>query len=388
MHESTIEGSRLPGPLHEPPQSGRTRGPAPETPQLRRPAPSTTSDLTAVAIIGLFVIAAVFTLHFARALFIPVTAALLLGYVLRPVVRLLGKAGLPNLAGTIIVFALFTGSVGAGLYFLSVPAAQWVRSLPEDVQQAERKLRTVLQSVGAVREAVDDMANASSSPGTTQGAEVVTVAREPLSDRIIQGAQSFAVGAAASLMILFFLLAAGDRFLRRTVTLLPSVEQQKRLVRISRGIEHDVSRYLLTTTLVNLGLGIAVGFVLFALGMPNPMLWGAVVALLNYVPYLGAIAGVFLLGLVALVSFESTGRALLVPLSYILLNGIEAHIITPHIHGRRFSLHPLFVFGAVGFFAWLWNIPGALMAVPLLTSISIVCSNINRLRPIAILLSA
>lgn len=383
-----MEGSRLPVPVHTPPQPRRDRRKSDrEAPRLRRPTASTTSDLTAVAIIGLFLIASVFALYFARAMFIPIIAAILLGYVLRPVVRMLGGIGIPNIAGTIIVFVLFTAGLGAGLYFLSDPAARWVRSLPENVQQAEQKLRGVLESVGAVREAVDDMAEAS-SPERAGEPEVVTVAPPPLSDRIIQGVQSFLVGTIAALMILFFLLAAGDRFLRRTVSLLPTVSQRKRLVRISRGIERDVSRYLLTTTLVNAGLGVAVGFVLFLLGMPNPVLWGAVVALLNFVPYLGAVAGVFLLGLVALVSFDDTGRALLAPLAYIVLNSVEAYIITPHIHGHRFSLHPLFVFGAVGFFGWLWGIPGAIMAVPILTSISIVCSNIERLRPVAILLSA
>ena len=218
--------------------------------------------------------------------------------------------------------------------------------------------------------------------------DVVRVAPEPLSARILTGIRSFLIGLAGAAFLLFLLLASGETFLRRTVSMLPTLDQKKRLVRISHCIERDLSIYLVTTSIINVGLGIAVGFALFLVGVPNPVLWGVVVAILNYIPYLGGIIGSLMIGLVALASIESTGRALLAPAAYLLLNGLEAYVITPHIMGARFSLNPVAVFGSVVFWGWIWGIPGALLAVPILTAGSIVCANIDRLRPIAVFLRA
>jgi predicted PurR-regulated permease PerM len=341
-----------------------------------------------MAVVGLFILATIYTLHFGRPLFIPLTAAALLSFLLSPVVRMLRRAGVPTMLGTIMVFVLFIGSVGSGIYLLSDPAAEWAGKLPENVAQAERELRSIMQSVGAVREAVDDVASVSERAGRSGEPEVVTLAPTPLSARILAGAQAFVIGAGASAFVLFFLLSSGEAFLRRTVSMLPTLDQKKRLVRITRGIEQDLSAYLLTTSMINVGLGIAVGLVLFALGVPNPVLFGVIVALLNFVPYIGAIVGVLLIGLVAIVSLESTTRALLAPAAYIVFNVIEAYVITPHVLGRRFSLNPVVVFGAVAFWGWIWGIPGALLAVPILTAATITCANIDRLRPIAVFLGA
>ncbi|MCI0434816.1 MAG: AI-2E family transporter [Gemmatimonadetes bacterium] len=344
-------------------------------------------SVTAIALVGLLVLAVTCTLYFARHLLIPVIAAVLAGYLLKPVTRLLRRLGLPAMAGTILVFAVFVGTLSGGLYLLTPPAAHWVQNLPTNLDKAERRLRNVIRSVGAVREAVDEVA-AVSTPKAPGEPDVVTVAPPSLSARILDGARSFFVGGGVAAFLLFFLLASGETFLRRTVSMLPTLSQKKRLVRISHGIERDLSRYMITTSLINAGLGITVGVVIALIGVPNPVLWGVAVALLNFVPYIGAIVGVLVIGLVAIVSIESTGRALLAPAAYVLLNVLEAYVITPHIMGRRFSLNPVAVFGAVAFWGWLWGIPGALLAVPILTASSIVCANIDRLRPIAVFLRA
>ena len=342
--------------------------------------------VSAITLAGLLLLAVIYTLYFGRQLLIPVTAAVLAGYLLKPVIRMLRRSGLPTMAGTLVVFALFIGTIVGGAYLLIPPAARWAQNLPETLDKAERRQRKVIRSVGEVREAVDGVAGVSTRvPGEP---EVVTVAPTPLSARILAGARTTFVGAGAAAFLLFFLLASGETFLRRTVSMLPTVEQKKRLVRISHGIERDLSRYMLTTSLINAGLGTAVGLALLVIGVPNPLLWGVAVALPNFVPYIGAIVGVLLLGLVSIVGIDSTARAFLAPATYIVLNVLEAYVITPHIVGRRFSLNPIAVFGAVVFWGWLWGIPGALLAVPILTASSIVCANIDRLRPIAVFLRA
>ena len=356
-------------------------------PRLPRTDLVNAGGITAIALTGLLVLATAYTIYFARPLLVPLTAAVLLGFLLKPVIRLLRAIGIPEMLGTIVVFLTFIGTVSGSAYLLATPASKWLSKIPQDVEQAERRLRSVIQSVGEVREAVDDVANVSSSR-SAQDPDVVRVAPESLSARIINGMRSFAVGGAAAAFLLFLLLASGETFLRRTVSMLPTLNQKKRLVRISHGIERDLSVYLVTTSLINAALGCAVGFALFLIGVPNPVMWGVVVAVLNFVPYLGGLVGTLLIGLVAIGSIESTGRAMLAPAAYLVLNGLEAYMITPQIMGARFSLNPVAVFGAVAFWGWIWGIPGALLAVPILTATSIVCANIDRLRPIAVFLRA
>ncbi len=340
-----------------------------------------------MALVGLLALAIVYTLYLARPLLIPFTAAILMGFLLKPLIRMLRRAGIPEVLGTIVVFIAFIVTMATAAYLLTPAATTWLSKLPENVEQAERRLRTVIRSFGAVREVVDEVANVSGGERREQ-VDVVTVAPQSLSDRLLDGTRSFAIGSASAAFLLFLLLASGETFLRRTISMLPTLSQKKRVVRISYGIERDLSMYLLTTSLINAGLGAVVGVALHFIGVPNPVLWGVVVALLNFVPYLGGITGVLTIGLVALASIEDTSRALLAPAAYFILNALEAYVITPHIVGRRFSLNPVAVFGAVFFWGWIWGIPGALLAVPILTATSIVCANIDRLRPIAVFLKA
>lgn len=363
--------------------------PTPESTQLRGPSLSGATGVIAAALVGLLLLGIVYTLYFARPLLIPFTAAILLGFLLKPVIRLLRNLGIPEMLGTITVFLAFIGTVGLSVYLLAPAAAEWLSRLPENAEQAEERLRDIIERLGAVREAVDEAARVSPAEGAGAAQpDVVRVAPEPLSARILSGAQSFVVGTAAAVFLLFLLLASGETFLRRTVAMLPTLDHRKRLVRITHDIERDLSVYLITTSIINAGLGIAVGFALYLIGVPNAVLWAVVVAVLNFIPYLGGLAGVVMIGLVAIASIDDLGRALMAPAAYLVLNGIEAYVVTPHILGARFSLNPVAVFVAVFFWGWIWGIPGALLAVPILTALSIVFANIDALKPIAVFLKA
>jgi predicted PurR-regulated permease PerM len=357
--------------------------------QLPRAGLVNTASVTAAALVGLLILGVLYTLYFARTLLVPVAAAALLGFLLKPLIRLLRNVGIPEMLGTIVVFLTFIATIGVSAYLLAPPAGRMVSRLPEDAAQAELRLRGITRRVGEMREAVDEVASVSTgAPGEAAQPGVVRLAPELLSARIIGGARSLAVGAAASAFLLFLLLASGQTFLRRTISMLPTLDQQKRLVRIIQGIERELSVYLVTTSIINIALGTAVGFALFLIGVPNPVLWGVAVAVLNFVPYVGAIAGSLLLGLVALASIDDLGRALLAPVVYLALNALEAYVITPQIVGARFSINPVAVLVAVAFWGWIWGIPGAFLAVPILTATSIVCANIQTLRPIALILRA
>jgi len=360
-----------------------------DTAQLPRADLVNTGGVTAVALVGLLVLGVLYTLYFARTLLVPIVAAVLLGFLLKPLIRLLHTFGIPEMLGTVVVFLTFILTVGVSAYLLVPPASRMLSRLPEDAVQAEVRLRGITQRVGEMRQAVDEVASVSTgASGEAAQPEVVRLAPELLSDRIIGGAQTLVIGSVAAAFLLFLFLASGQTFLRRTIAMLPTLDQQKRLVRIIQSIERDLSVYMVTTSIINAVLGTAVGFALFLIGVPNPVLWGVAAAALNFVPYVGGIVGSLMIGLVAVASIDDLGRALLAPVAYLVLSGLEAYVITPQIIGARFSINPVAVFVAVAFWGWIWGIPGAFLAVPILTATSIVCANIETLRPIATILRA
>ena len=150
----------------------------------------------------------------------------------------------------------------------------------------------------------------------------------------------------------------------------------------------EISRYLLTIAAINAGLGVAVGFAMWALGMPTPLLWGVMAGLLNFLPYIGSVIGIAVVGMVALVHFPTIGAAILVPLAYFACTAVEGQFVTPTIVGRRLRLNTAAVFIAVAFWSFLWSIPGALMAVPILVVVKVLCDNVASLRGLGRFLSA
>jgi predicted PurR-regulated permease PerM len=178
---------------------------------------------------------------------------------------------------------------------------------------------------------------------------------------------------------LYFLLAGGDLFLQKFIKVLPHSGDKRKAVEIARAIEAAVSAYLSTAFIVNLVEGVVVAVVLWKLGMPSPALWGAMVAFLEFIPYLGAFAAVVVLGLGGLATFDSVGHAMLIPGSYLAVNLIQANLVTPMLLGHRLTLNPVAIFVGLTFFFWIWGVPGAFMAVPLLATLKIFCDNIASL---------
>jgi predicted PurR-regulated permease PerM len=185
------------------------------------------------------------------------------------------------------------------------------------------------------------------------------------------------------LILLYFLLAYDGVFLGKLIKLLPTLSDKKRAVLIAHEIEAQISRYLFTVTLINLCLGTAVGTAVGLLGLPNPMMWGALVAGLNFVPYLGALTGIILMTLGAALSFSSLSYALIFPGVYFLLATLEGNFITPFVMGRSLTLNPVLVLLSLMFWGWMWGIAGILLAVPILATFKIFCSHIEQMEPLA-----
>jgi predicted PurR-regulated permease PerM len=241
-----------------------------------------------------------------------------------------------------------------------------------------RKLRTPVEQVSKTAEQVEQAAKVDNGTKTPE----VVVKGPSLTERLFGTTQTLIASAFEVIILLYFLLAAGDLFLQKLIKVLPQFRDKKKAVTIARETEASISTYLVTVTLVNLALGLAVALVMFLLKMPNPLLWGAMAALAEFIPYLGASALVALLTLAGLVTFEQVGHALLVPVAYLGVNIIQSQLISPLILGRRLTLNPVAIFVGLVFWWWIWGVPGAFIAVPLIATFKIFCDHIEALAPI------
>jgi predicted PurR-regulated permease PerM len=338
-------------------------------------------EIRSLSITGLFVLAAFYTLYFAKHFFLPIVLAVLLDFLLSPLIRGLKRARVPEPLGAALVIIGLLGTAGAAVYGLSGPAKEWVARLPSSMREAEdrlRKLRTPVEQVTKTAEQVEQATKIDDQPKTPE----VVVKGPSLTERLFGTTQTIVFSAVEVIILLYFLLAAGDLFLQKLIKVLPQFRDKKKAVTIARETEASISTYLVTVTLVNLALGLSVAIVMFLLGMPNPLLWGALAALAEFIPYLGATALVALLSLAGLVTFEQVGHALLVPAAYLAVNVLQSQFIFPLVLGRRLTLNPVAIFVGLVFWWWIWGVPGAFIAVPLIATFKIFCDHIEALAPI------
>lgn len=330
----------------------------------------------------LVIIAIFYTLYFARAFFLPVTFGLLLNLLLSPTVRTLKRARIPYPIGAAIVVLSMVAAVGVGGYFLADPAQAWVTKAPQSVAAANVKLRKLRRPMDQVTKSADQMARAATTGSATPRVQEVTLAGPTLMDRFVGASASFLAGALETLVLLYFLLASGDLFLQKLTKMLPEFRDKKKAVAIARETETSISMYLTTVALINVLEGGVTSLVMWALGMPNPVLWGVLVLVLEFIPYLGALVMVGVLALAALSTFDSVGHIIAVPASYLAINLIQAYVVTPLLLGRRLTLNPVAIL--IGLILWweIWGVAGAFIAVPLLATFKILCDHIETLAPV------
>lgn len=337
-----------------------------------------------VATVVIAVVAVISALYFARTLFIPMTLACVLALVLAPIVRLLCKTGLSRslASGTVVILA--ASLVTAIMVRLSAPAVEWFGRLPEAMYRARYTFREVVGALRNMKQIGEDVARL--SPGK-EGSEVVMQGAD-LTQIFLANTGQLLTMVAITTILLIFLLSSGNLFLQKTVHMLPRLSDKKRAVEIGRDLQVEVSRYLLTITLINAGLGCVTAVAMAGFGIPDPLLWGVMAATLNFIPYVGAILTSSALLLAGILTFNTPFEALLPPLAYLVLTALEGNLLTPALVGRRLSLNPVIVFACLLFWGWLWGIAGLLIAVPLLVVFKILCEHIAPLRVVAEYLSS
>lgn len=343
-------------------------------------------DVRSIALTGLFILALFYTVYFMRSVLLPMVLALMLSYLLRPIVRGMARAKIPTpLGATIILLSLIAG-IAYAVSFLATPASDWLEKAPYSVQQLQQKLSPLRQRIERVTQASGQIEQIA-APADAQAKPAVEVKQHPITETLFLRTPEFVMSTVVLIIMLYFLLAYDGVFLNKIIKLTPRLADKKRSVSIANDIASHVSRYLLTQTLINVCLGAVVGTIVGALGLRNPIMWGAMVAVFNFVPYLGALSGIVLMTLGAVLSYNSLGYAMVFPAVYLAAATIEGNFITPMVMGRSLTLNPVLILISLTFWGWMWGIAGVILAVPILAAFKIFCEHIEPMEPIAEFLS-
>lgn len=348
--------------------------------QKARAAGRSALDPRTVGIMGIFLLGILYTLYFARAFLLPITIATLLNFLLSPAVRALKRLRLPEPVGGALVVLGLLGLSGLGVYQIAGPAQEWLAKGPASLSQAWSRLEGLRRPVERVTHTAEQVEQATSSRGE-QPREVV-VRGPTFGTRLFGATQSVLTASLGVVILLYFLLATGDLFLLKLVRVLPQFGDKRKAVSIIKETETSISRYLVTVAMVNLGQGIVVGLVMYLIGMPNAALWGVLAGAAEFIPYVGPLTLVVILALAGLVTFDHVGHALLVPGAYLVVTLLQSNVVTPMVLGHRLALNPVAIFIGLAFWLWMWGLPGAFMAVPLLATLKICCDHIEMLAPV------
>lgn len=327
---------------------------------------------------GIFMIALFGALYFMHAIAVPIAFAFVMKLVLHPFMRALQKMGIPRIPATTLILVMLIGTVGGLGVVLSTPLVSWVEKIPDALPTLQERLTLVSRPIETAQELVR---NAESVTQATETKPVpVTVQGNRMSDKLLHSTGLFVEGLFTTLLVLFFLMVSGDTFLRRLVEILPRFKDKRQAVDISQQIERDISGYLLTITVINFILGCITGLIMMICGWDDPILWGSIAFLLNYIPIIGPLIcfGIFLM--VGLMTASTLGAAFLPAGLYMAFHVLEGNFITPHLIARRFTINPVVVVISLLFWYWMWGFAGAILAMPMLAMLKIIC---DRIQPLA-----
>jgi predicted PurR-regulated permease PerM len=334
-------------------------------------------DLQSFLLTGIFALLIFVALYFTGAIVLPIIFAFILNLLMQPAMRAFARLGLPRTAAAILVIAALLCGLAALGSSLSGPAAEWIAKAPATIPRLEERLSVLKVPIAQLRgmsEEIERIAGSSSAGRTT-----VAVEGPGLGSVLFSGTRSLLQGFVATAVLLFFLLVSGDLFLRRLVEILPTFRDKKQAVEISHEIERNISAYLVTITLMNTAVGIATGLEAYLFGLSDPVLWGALAFVLNYMMIIGPLAVTIVLLLAGILTFDTGWQAILPAGVYFMIHLIEGESVTPMLLARRFTLNPVLVIVSLLFWQWMWGIAGVLLAVPVLAIFKIVC---DRIRPL------
>ena len=316
------------------------------------------TSLSRAATVGIFLLLFGAFLYFGRAILLPIVAAVIVALTLAPLMKAAKRHGISPWITALLIVACGIGAVTLAAMALSGPVSEWIGRAPDIWASLKEKLAVLEQPLASLRQLEAALFGTSGSGAAASAAPNVVV---PV--------VAFVTPAAGELLLFFgtlmFFLVGQFELRARLVSLFAEREAKLRFLKIVNDIEKNLTGYLMVVTIINAGLGTIVALGALLLGLPNPVIFGLLAALLNYVPYVGPAVMVVILFGVGLVTFSSLGHALLAPIGFVALTTMEGHFITPTIVGRRITINPLLIFLALAFWTWMWGPVGAFLAAPL-----------------------
>ncbi|MFT3897206.1 MAG: AI-2E family transporter [Thermomonas sp.] len=349
--------------------------PASEVPAGERPP----RPRSPAALVVLAVLAVAYTLWAAQDLVLPVLLAMFLALVGNPIIRMLQRIYLPRFVGALLVLVLGIASTAVLARQLAQPAGEWVREVPREFSQLAPKLRDLAKPVRDANRVAENIARAAGGDGSSKPVQVMkTEVNDPY--RALFATPRMVASVLAMVLLTFFFMVYGESLQRHAIALLPDRQKKKVTVEILHAIEIEMSRYVLTISVINALLGLAYAFALYLLldlPMDEALMWGTMAALLNFAPYVGPLIGMVVMLAMGFLSFDTTWASLLPAAIYLGLHTLEGQLVTPIVLGRRMALSPLLLILALMVFGWMWGILGLLLAVPLLVCVKIILSRIE-----------
>jgi predicted PurR-regulated permease PerM len=336
---------------------------------------------------GILLLLVLHTCAVASVLIVPLLLALLVSLTLSPAVRMLCRWRLPRAVSVVVVMFCALLLAGSLLGSLVGPARDWVAKVPTSLTRIEVALRALRSPLQAATQAGEQLAKLADLDGESHLQRVVDAGPSQIAQMLFAAPGVLASALATLLLIAIFLLH-GDGLLRKLVELAPALHLKKDIVLATRSAQHDLSTYMITISIINSLLGLVTAAALWWLRVPDPLLWGGLAALLNFVPFVGPAATVCLLIVVGFAQSSNVLIALSVPGAFLLLHLIEGQLLTPLIVGRRLALDSVMVFLALMLFGWLWGVAGLLLAMPLLTCLRIIAERVPAWTTLARLLAA
>ena len=327
---------------------------------------------------GLFLLALLAALYVASPIVLPVVLAIVLKLLLQPLVRLSDRLGVPHGLSAVLAILLLALSLAALASGVAGPAASWAGKLPEAIPQIQQRLAFLARPIATAEWMIGQLEGiAGGGPGVPQAPSAHSF---NVMGALFSGTTTVAAGLFTTLVVLFYLLVSGETFLRRFVEILPGFAEKRRAVEITLDIERNISAYLITVTLINAIVGVLTLLVMWAFGVANPLLWGLVAFVVNFVPILGPMVALVIFLMASVLSLGVTWWAVLPVGLYFLIHVVEGELVTPMLMARRFTINPVAVILALLFWYWMWGVPGAILAVPMLAITKIVCDDIRPLR--------
>ena len=336
---------------------------------------------------GIFILFAIYGLYLGRDFLTPVLLAFMLATTLSPIVRYLAKWSVPPVLSATLLIVMSVFVFGAIGYATSGPVSELVSEAPEIGAKLKERVATIRRAVDKAVEATSQIENVAQNVSDANTQKVV-IAQPGILSRAAGNLLSVGTTIAITFVLSLFLLASGSMFYQKIIQSFSLLSDKKKALRVVYNVEREISRYLFTIAAINIIVGVVVGCGLWLIGIPNAFVWGVAATILNFLPYVGALIAIVLTGVISLVTFDSLTYSMLAPAFILLVHILEGQFLTPLLLGRRLELNAVAVFISISFWSWLWGFVGALMAVPLLVVIKVICDNFDNLKPFGNFLSA